>query len=273
MATPRSFFIINSKVFWFVDQKPFLLLDVLQAAIDHCIMKKLLFLLVICPSIAFGQSAMEHFNEGILYYKTNKPYEAIQAFNEALQIQPDLAGVHYLRGLCKNMVHDQNGALQDLNIAESRDPDNINILIRRAEIKAAMNDLSGCIIDAERVLRITPEGKPAVHALYLIGKAQYTNAMYDEAINTYTRITELDPDDAEAYFNRGTAKGMKEDHKGSIDDYNSAIELDPHFATAFGNRGVAKVILEDKESACSDLVRAKELGDDSIDQMLVIYCD
>jgi len=236
-------------------------------------MKKLFLLLMIVPFISFGQSAPEHFKSGILLYKTNKPYEAIQEFNKALLLEANMRGAHYYRGLCKNMVNDFNGALQDLNIAQSQDPENVNVLIRRAEIKIAMNDLSGCIADAERVLRIIPEGKPAIHALYLIGKAQYSAGMYDEAVNTYTRIIELDPTDPEAYFNRGTAKGMKEDHAGSILDYNLAVEIDPEFATAYGNRGVAKVIMEDKSNACMDLIKAKELGDNSIDQMLVIYCD
>lgn len=236
-------------------------------------MKKLLILLFL-PALTYGQSeALNNMKAGVLAYKTNKPYEAIQLLSSALDQDETLAGAHYYRGLAKQIVNDLNGAIQDLNTAESKDPVNVNILIRRAEIKLAMNDMNGCIADAEKVLRYTPEGKPAIHALYLIGKAQYSANMYAEAVNTYTRIIELDPNDPEAYFNRGTAKGMQEDHEGSIADYDHAIVLDPEFATAFGNRGVAKVILEDKTNACTDLIKAKQLGDDSIDQMLVIYCD
>lgn len=236
-------------------------------------MKKLLILLLL-PSFALAQEgANSHFKEGVLLFKTNKPYEAIQELSSALEMDENLAGAHYYRGLSKKMVNDLNGAIQDLNIAGNKDPLNVNILIRRAEMKAELNDLNGCISDAEMVLRYTPEGRPAIHALYLIGKAQYSAGMHAEAAKTYSRIIELDPKDAEAYFNRGTAKGMQEDHVGSIADYDQAIALDPEFATAFGNRGVAKVIMEDKSNACPDLIKAKQLGDDSIDQMLVIYCD
>ena len=43
----------------------------------------------------------------------------------------------------------------------------------------------------------------------------------------YDRAIELNPDYAEAYYNRGDAKSELGDHEGAAADRKRAIELDP----------------------------------------------
>ena len=46
------------------------------------------------------------------------------------------------------------------------------------------------------------------------------------------KVIELDPENANAYINRGFSKHNLEDYKGAIEDYTKAIELDPNDALA-----------------------------------------
>ena len=57
------------------------------------------------------------------------------------------------------------------------------------------------------------------------------------AITDDDQDIDLDPEDAEAYFDRGLAYAEKGDR--AIADYDQAIALDPQFALAYNNRGIA----------------------------------
>jgi tetratricopeptide (TPR) repeat protein len=93
----------------------------------------------------------------------------------------------------------------------------------------------------------------------------------------------LTPNNAEAYFNRGVAKGSMVNTLGAIQDYDKAILLLPDYMEAYANRGVEKINLvrskdnisptkEQLKDPCSDLKRAKQLGDTTVDDMIFIHC-
>ena len=76
---------------------------------------------------------------------------------------------------------------------------------------------------------------------------------------------------------------MLMDAAGSIYDYTRAIHYKPNYMEAYANRGVAKINLLSKKGntipakkqtidACADLKRAKQLGDDTVDDMIFIHC-
>jgi tetratricopeptide (TPR) repeat protein len=62
----------------------------------------------------------------------------------------------------------------------------------------------------------------------------------------YSASAQLKPDDADAYYNRGVAKGAKGDLDGAIADYSKAIELKPDYAEPYNNRGIVKGAKEDR---------------------------
>jgi tetratricopeptide (TPR) repeat protein len=81
---------------------------------------------------------------------------------------------------------------------------------------------------------------------YQARESEYLNTIdYDRAIKDFTQAINLNPNDAEAYNNRGNVYSNR-DHdyaeKGddffrAIADYNQAIHLNPNYAEAYNNRG------------------------------------
>ena len=69
--------------------------------------------------------------------------------------------------------------------------------------------------------------------------AYYKKGELDKAIANYTKAIELQPDYAEAYYNRGLAYRNKATFDKAIADYDKAIALKPDFAEAYNNRGSA----------------------------------
>ncbi|MYD62148.1 MAG: tetratricopeptide repeat protein, partial [Gemmatimonadetes bacterium] len=86
-----------------------------------------------------------------------------------------------------------------------------------------------------------------------------------EAISVYDRALSLKPDFADAYTNRGTAKGMLEQPEAAIADFDRALSLKPDDAEVYYNRGSVKLFISDYEAAIADFDRAIQLNPDYIE--------
>ncbi len=70
-----------------------------------------------------------------------------------------------------------------------------------------------------------------------------------------SRIIFEDPDNAEAYYNRGNARSSCDDYEGAVKDYTMAINLGLRFReaiAAYGNRGISKMRSGDLDGAIDD---------------------
>ena len=77
-----------------------------------------------------------------------------------------------------------------------------------------------------------------------------------------SEIIKINPDNANAYYNRGIARSDLGDHKGAIEDYNEAIKLNPNDAYAYNNRGIARSDLGDYKGAIKDYDKTLKLNPD-----------
>ena len=81
-----------------------------------------------------------------------------------------------------------------------------------------------------------------------------------DAIADYDQAIHLKPDYAEAYGNRGSAKGALGQYQDAISDYGETICLKPNDAITHFNRGGAKYSLGLKDKARKDFETALELA-------------
>ena len=70
----------------------------------------------------------------------------------------------------------------------------------------------------------------------------------DRAIQDYDQAIRLNPNDADAFTNRGVDYADKGQYDRAVQDYNQAIRLDPNSAKAFTNRGRAYRALGEQAS-------------------------
>jgi len=83
---------------------------------------------------------------------------------------------------------------------------------------------------------------------------------FEKAIEACNEAIELNPNIAQAYYNRGNAYGKLKQHEKAIEDYNKAIELNLEYAAAYNNRGTAHGELKQHEKAIEDYNKAIELN-------------
>jgi tetratricopeptide (TPR) repeat protein len=105
------------------------------------------------------------------------------------------------------------------------------------------------IADFTQALRLDPDNANAYNER---GSAYAAKGDYDQALADYNQAIRLDPNDTHAYNNRGLAYAKKKDYDRAIADYNQAIRLNSNNAAAYNNRGSSYFEKKDYDRAIAD---------------------
>ncbi|WP_341532336.1 tetratricopeptide repeat protein (plasmid) [Nostoc sp. UHCC 0302] len=123
--------------------------------------------------------------------------------------------------------------------------------------KYKKGDFRGAITDYNQAIKINPN---YANAYYNRGIARDDLADLQGAIADYNQAIKINPNLAEAYINRGIARYDLGDKQGAIADYNQAIKINPNLALAYSNRGIARYDLGDKQGAIADYNQAIKIN-------------
>jgi len=99
----------------------------------------------------------------------------------------------------------------------------------------------------------------SIEELLRKGASFYDKGMIDKAIDAFTEVLEIDPDDREAHYNLGNAyadKGMSDE---AIAMYKKAVENDPEFVDAYLNLSMLYLDMDMTDEAislCKQAVKA-----------------
>jgi len=95
---------------------------------------------------------------------------------------------------------------------------------------------------------------------------EYLNLqLYQEAIDEYSRIIELFPNDSIAYFDRGYIKLYFKDFKGANEDLSKAIGIDTSNVDNYYTRGLVQFEIKDYLNSIADFDTALNLEEDNSD--------
>lgn len=226
------------------------------------------------------------FDKAVKLLQTDNYSQAEKIFTDILTKTKDdkLKKYCYIyRSFCYNGTGEYKKSVADMDKAIVLDPGDLASYTDRGKAKAFASDLNGARQDFLFILTKDSSGSQALAAYYFLGKIAYQQQQYEQSVIYYDHFVALDSTDSEVYFNRGAAKDMMMDPAGSVIDYSKAIKLFPAYKEAYANRGVAKInllsrkgnVLPSKDQttdACADLKKAKQLGDDTVDDMIFVHC-
>jgi tetratricopeptide (TPR) repeat protein len=184
------------------------------------------------------------------------PAGALQAFEQALAQQPDLALAHAGRGDVCRLRGDFEEALAAYDRALRLEPRSAVVLNNRGLVRQRLGKLEQAVEDFDAALRLEPR---FVVGYYNRGAAQQARGELERAIADYTEALQLDPKFARAYSNRGVALLEKREFAGALADLDEAIRLDPDFAAARNNRGLVHLRQGRLEPAIADFSAAIRL--------------
>lgn len=138
-------------------------------------------------------------------------------------------------------------AIENCNNAISKDANNIEALILRAQILKESNDLQGALTDLSKIVSINPNEKK-----HFINRAKVYQDLnqHQNAISDFSSAIKLDDKDCFSYYMRAKAFENMMDYKSAIKDYSIIKKIAPYDGNALKLYDEAKQRLYDlnKES-------------------------
>ena len=128
------------------------------------------------------------------------------------------------------------------------------------ETQSIFRDFGGFAASQGQDEPITPTEPASAEQLLRSANEYFRQGKYEEALADYNEAIRIDPQDALAYYNRGTTKGALDRHQEAIHDFDQAIRLKPQEALAYDNRGTAKGTLGQLQEAIDDFDQAISLN-------------
>ncbi len=144
---------------------------------------------------------------------------------------------------------------------------------RRANSKLELGDFRGAIDDFSSCIRLQPDFEVLYKAYFGRGFCNFQLGNYKDAKKDFDLSIRVYANDAEVYFWRAYTKyRLKYSASSEIADYNRAITLQPDYAEAYFNRGQARIKNRQARAGCNDLRKAYELGFEEAHIHIRIHC-
>jgi len=92
------------------------------------------------------------------------------------------------------------------------------------------------------------------------GRKKLAMGNNDAAMEYFEKAIRKDKQNFEAWFYRGSSKVSQRLYHEALEDFTRATEIKPDYAAGWYNRGLVWFYLEDQEKACADWRKAEEFG-------------
>jgi len=160
--------------------------------------------------------------------------EAIDSYNQAIQIYPNNPDTHYNLGFAFQNLSEFDNAVNSYNKAIQLKPDYVDAYGNLGNALKELGRLDDSIHSYNKVIQLKPDYAEAYSNR---GNALRDLDQFDEAIKDFNKAIQLKPDYADAYNNLGNTLQDKGWLNEAKKNFNKAIQLDTNYAEAYSNLG------------------------------------
>ena len=222
------------------------------------------------PSAVPVTEAPAHYEDGVALQEEGHLEEAIDAFDDAIRLDPQFALAYHSRGKAYAALFQHERAILDYDEAIRLNPKIASAYDDRGFSYGRLNRYRRAVDDFDEAIRLDPTIASAYNNR---GLAYGRLSQYQRAVDDFDEAVRLDPQDATVYLNRGLAYfnlGWYEGgydrsydlrlYEEAIDNYNHAIRLEPLLPDAFAGRAMINTLLGNDEEAQRDVEDAVARG-------------
>ena len=191
-----------------------------------------LVLLATLPACRSSSRAKEHVAKGNQALAQNRAPEAESEYQQAIQIDPDLADAYYRLGLLQLSQEHPTAATKSLSRAVELDPRNLDARLRLGTLLVAATQFRDAQSQASAVL--STDGKHA-GAHRLLGQIALQQMQYVPAENEFKQAIDLDPRDPQAYEDLGLAQLLDAEYGAAEKSFQTAVDIRPEDPQTFVN--------------------------------------
>lgn len=224
----------------------------------------------------YGSGAFGLFNEAHNLTRIGRYEDAILRYGDVLAMNPVFSEAYYRRSILLHRLGRKEEAANDLRIAISLNPRVIDLFgtesnLRRLHVIAFQEN------DYIPAQMWQNEANPEAWNLYeeaLLNALEHKSSGETEAALNAINLAFLQEtaETPELYKLRANILLLMNDNWSAIEDYNSAIRLNPNFAEAYFNRGLAYILENNRPYGCLDLEQGVFLGYDTGKFLLQSLC-
>ena len=201
-------------------------------------------------------SVREKCQEGDRLLKQQRYTQALQAYEEALRIDP--RNFHAWNGKGTALYHQGSykKALEAYQRATEIDPESAVVWVSAGLALNRLQRYQQALVHFERALTIEPHNIAAWN-----GKAgaQLDLNMPNEALASYEQALTYDQKSFQAWHGIGNARTAQHDFAGAVDAYSRALIVNPRSAVTWCNKAEALIRLGHNRAALDALNEATEL--------------
>jgi tetratricopeptide (TPR) repeat protein len=192
----------------------------------------LVALLATLPACRGSARAKERVEKGNQYLEQKQPADAIREYQQAIEIDPDLADAHYRLGLVELQEEHPTAATRSLARAVELDPKNLDARLHLGNLLVAATQYADAHSQAEAVLSADSRNSGAHR---LLGQIALQQMQYVPAENELKQAIELAPHDPQAYEDLGLAQLLDAEYGAAEKSFQTAVDVRPDDAQTYVN--------------------------------------
>ena len=208
-------------------------------------------------------------------YDTPSHQEAIELYDKAIELDPQMKYAFTGRGLWRQELGDIDGAISDFTKAVEIDPLFSDAYGWRAEARQLKGDMEGYRRDNEAAEEALKKGNHVLReyekqlseehdeAKTYLSRAQYKKRKgdYEGAIEDFDKYLEMveKPNNEMVFLWRANAKKAIGDVEGALNDYSTALRMFPESEGVYEKRASLRKEVGDVEGAKSDLQQVSDI--------------
>ena len=207
-------------------------------------------------------NAFAHYHLGSALADQAKPAEAIQQYEQALQLKPDYPEALNNFGIALARQGKLAEAIQHYERVLQLRPGSAGTLNNLGAALAGQGKWAEAIQRFQQALQLNPDDAEVHNNL---GKALAAQGKWAEATQHYERALQVKPDDVDAHYNLGRALAAQGKLAEAMQHYERALQLKPDYPEALNTLGIALARQGELAEAVQHFQRALQLKPDYAD--------
>jgi tetratricopeptide (TPR) repeat protein len=202
-----------------------------------------------------------HLQRGYVMRATDNYRGALHSFEQAIQLEPELAEAYFNKAVCLQILNQPTEAFAALNQAIQLEPGNVSLKWLKASLLAESEDPDQAILELDQIIGEHPD---AAEAWQFRGMIHQRMGNLELAKRDFDRVIELRPMETDGYLGRAGLWTRRGEHARAAADYQEAIRNAPEAAEAIWLQQrlvYAKTLFDDQQYRRAVAELSELLGD------------
>ena len=216
--------------------------------------------------------------EGDVLFAQGKYGEAFNCYDKVNQSSLASAATFYSASKAKQLTEgsDINEvlALMDSAIVKLSKPyfgEAAPYFYERADLRAQAGKYREAVMDYNTFYDAV-SGDVTAYFYFQREQAEMQCRMYQQALNDINKAVEMAPEEVDYWVEKGSVHLRVNQLDEAIAAFNKALSMNDQYAAAYRMLGYCQAMQKKNKEACANFARAKELGDEVVDQLIEKYC-